>query len=150
MEKEPINFTILVIENNPDHARLIEEQIQQRSSAGFLSHQVVTLRDGLEALSYLKTASQAQKSLRPNLIILNLDLPDRNGREVLVEIKSDPHLKRIPIVVLTASSDPTDVAQSYEAYGNSYVIKASEEEELLQTIKKIETFWLEIVTLPLE
>jgi chemotaxis family two-component system response regulator Rcp1 len=139
MEKETQTFQILVVEPDQGHARLIEAGIQSDPAM----RQIVTVGDGESAIAFLQQT-------RPHLIILNLDLPARKGREVLAEIKADPTLRRIPIVVLTDLADRQEIAQSYASHGNCYVIKTTDEMQLVQTIHKIETFWLGIVTLPLE
>jgi two-component system, chemotaxis family, response regulator Rcp1 len=137
---------ILVVENNASHAQLIETVLRSHPA----SYQVVTVCDGVQALNFLQRQGEYQNAARPHLILLDLNLPHKDGRSVLVEIKADADLKRIPIVILTASSNANDVFTSYARQGNCYVIKADDFEGLSTIVKRIEEFWLEIVTLPSE
>lgn len=144
MDKEPQSWLILIVENNLDHAELIRETLKNSS----LQHEVHIIQTGTEAILYLN--QNIQNSKTPNLIFLNLELPDRDGKALLAEIKTDVRLRRIPIVVLTNSSDEIDVFKSYELQGNCYVVKTADTEKLPEVIERIKKFWLEIVTLPLE
>jgi chemotaxis family two-component system response regulator Rcp1 len=137
---------ILVVEHNPSHAQLIETVLKTYSTA----YQVVTVCDGIQAMNFLRQDGEYAGVARPHLILLDLNLPHKDGRSVLAEMKSDQRLKRIPIVVLTASNDTNDILTSYTLQGNCYVIKADDLDQLSAIIKRIEEFWLEIVTLPLE
>lgn len=137
---------ILVVENNLSHAQLIETALATQSDA----YQVVIVRDGVQATNFLYQHGEYRDVTRPHLILLDLNLPNKDGRSLLAEIKADDHLKRIPIVVLTASTDEDDIFTSYAMQGNCYVIKVEDLTQLSGIIKRIEEFWLEIVTLPLE
>lgn len=146
MDKELPSWMILIIEYNAQHADVIRETLKRSS----LQHEIHVIQNGTAAIDYLKQNSEDPTAQRPNLIFLNLDLPDRDGKEILAELKADRRLRRIPIVVLNDSSDETDVFKSYELQGNCYVVKTADTEQLPEVIKKINKFWLEIVTLPLE
>lgn len=146
MDEGNIERLILVIEHNPSHAQLIETVLETHST----DYQVVTVCDGVQAMSFLHQRGEYANALRPHLVLLDLNLPNKDGRSVLAEMKSDQRLKRIPIVVLTASDDTNDIFTSYALQGNCYVIKADDLDKLSLIIKRIEEFWLEIVTLPLE
>jgi chemotaxis family two-component system response regulator Rcp1 len=137
---------ILVVENNLSHAQLIETALATQSAA----YQVVIVRDGVQATNFLYQQGEYRDAMRPHLILLDLNLPNKDGRSLLAEIKANDHLKRIPIVVLTASTDADDIFTSYAMQGNCYVIKVEDLTQLSGIIKRIEEFWLEIVTLPLE
>jgi two-component system, chemotaxis family, response regulator Rcp1 len=135
---------ILVIEPNPDHA----QQIQAALNENVGRYHIQTMIDGSQALDFLHQRSIYADAPRPDLILLNLNLPDRDGQEILAELKVDPHLKRIPIVVLTTSANPNDILRTYHLQGNCYVIKSDDLPQLLATVKRVEEFWLGIVTLP--
>lgn len=136
---------ILVVDANANHNRIIRQSLQDHPN-----YQPVILQDGETALDFLHQRGEYTTAARPHLMLLDLDLPGRDGRQVLADIKSDPQLRRIPIIVLTSSAAPADIFRSYGQQGNCYVIKATDGEALSQTIKRIEAFWLEIVTLPQE
>jgi chemotaxis family two-component system response regulator Rcp1 len=137
---------ILVVENNASHAQLIEAALNRHPGA----YRVITVCDGIQALDFLQRQGAFPDAPRPHLILLDLNLPRKDGRSVLAEIKADADLKRIPVVVLTASNHADDIFTSYALQGNCYVIKADDVEGLVAIVKRIEEFWLEIVTLPLE
>jgi CheY-like chemotaxis protein len=138
---------ILLVEDNPGDVRLTREALRDAKVANNLN--VVT--DGDEALTYLRSLSRpgAQPDApRPDLILLDLNLPRRDGREVLAEIKSDEHLKRIPVIVLTTSRSEEDILKSYDLNANCYISKPVEFGEFAQAIRMIEEFWFQVVTLP--
>lgn len=137
---------LLIVENNAKHADLIAEVLQ----GDLQQHQVKVVQDGVEAMRFLHRSGEYRGSPRPDLILLDLNLPGKDGREVLAEIKADPQLKRIPIVVLTTSAKEEDIFKSYKLQGNCYVLKSQDLSQLLAIVKRIEEFWLGIVTLPLE
>ena len=141
-----IQKTIFLIEDNKADIRLIQEALKTNS----LPHQVVTVRDGVEAMNYLNQQGKYADTPRPNLILLDLNLPKKDGLEVLAEIKSSPQLKRIPVIVLTTSKNHDDIFRSYDLHANCYIIKSRNLTQLFQTIKNIEEFWLSTATLPLE
>ena len=137
---------ILLVEDNKADIRLIEEALKNSS----IAYQMVTARDGVDAMSYLRQEGEYVNALRPDLIVLDLNLPKKDGREVLGEIKTDPKLKRIPVIVLTTSSNEDDIHQSYDLNANCYITKSRNLSQLFAIVKQIEEFWLATVTLPLE
>jgi chemotaxis family two-component system response regulator Rcp1 len=146
MEESSTERLILVVQDNPDHSRLIEEALNEKTGR----HQIVAIADGAEAMDFLHRQGNYADATRPDLILLDLNLPGKDGKELLAEIKADPQLRRIPIVVLTICANEEDIFRSYALQGNCYVIKSSDLEQLFQIVKRIEEFWLEIVTLPVE
>lgn len=137
---------IFLVEDNRGDIRLIEEALKNSS----VPHQIVAVRDGVEAMAYLRQEGEYADAVRPDLILLDLNLPKKDGREVLAEIKADPKLKRIPVVVLTTSRNEDDVTQSYDLHVNCYITKSRNLKELFKIVKGIEEFWLTTVTLPSE
>ncbi len=137
---------ILVIDPNISHSSLIRQVLEGRPN----QYRLVVAQNGNMALDFLYQRGEFTAAKRPHLILLDLDLPDQDGQALLAAIKNDPSLRRIPIIVLTASDAPADIFHSYVEQGNCYVIKATDSEALSYTIKRIEAFWLEIVTLPQE
>jgi two-component system, chemotaxis family, response regulator Rcp1 len=146
MQGSPAKLSILVIESNLDHARLIKTALTQNAP----QRQIILATDGTQAIDFLHQRGTDSEMSRPDLILLDLNLLGRDGREILIEIKTDPRFKRIPIVVLTTSNREEDVLKSYALQGNCYVIKSSDLDQLFQIVKRIEEFWLGIVTLPVE
>lgn len=142
-EKDKIIF---LVEDNRADIRLIQEAMKTSS----ISHQLVTVRDGMNAMAYLRQEGEYTDALRPDLIVLDLNLPKKDGREVLAEIKADPNLKRIPVVVLTTSRNEEDIFHSYDLHVNCYITKSRNLKELFKIVKGIEDFWLSTVTLPSE
>ena len=137
-------FEILLIEDNPGDVRLLQEAMRETNSR----HHLRIAWDGEEAMAYLRQKGAYSSGARPDLIVLDLNLPKKDGREVLQEIKTDPSLRRIPVVVLTTSDAPYDVLQSYELHANCYVTKPANLSQLMQTVHSIEQFWLSTATLP--
>jgi CheY-like chemotaxis protein len=135
---------ILLIEDNPGDVRLTIEALKESKIINNL--QVVD--DGIEALSYLKKEGIYKDKPRPDLIILDLNLPRKDGREVLGEIKSDPVLKQIPIVILTTSEAEEDIIKSYELHANCYITKPVNMEQFIKVVKSVGEFWFSIVILP--
>ncbi|OKH31051.1 response regulator [[Phormidium ambiguum] IAM M-71] len=146
MEKPPIERLIMIVEDNPDHADSIANVLKESST----NYQIVTIADGTQAIDYLYHRGEYADALRPDLILLDLNLPGKNGKEILAEIKADRQLHRIPIVVLTFSQSDEDIFGIYALQGNCYVMKSNDLHHLTQIVKRIEEFWLRIVTLPLE
>jgi chemotaxis family two-component system response regulator Rcp1 len=140
----PRPIAILLVEDNPGDARLVREALK---SAGIDSLLTVA-RDGEEALDLLRGIRPAGEAVRPDLILLDLNLPRKDGRELLAEIKQDPSLQRIPVVVLTSSAAAQDVRTAYELQANSYIVKQVSLEEFTKAIASIYHFWLSLVTLP--
>lgn len=143
-ETDEKHKTIFLVEDNRADIRLIEEALKHSS----VPYEVVTVRNGMDAMAYLRQEGEYVSSPRPDLILLDLNLPKKDGREVLAEIKADPDLKRIPVVVLTTSSNEDDIFQSYDLHVNCYITKSRNLSQLFKIVKGIEEFWLETVTLP--
>jgi len=137
---------VLLVEDNPGDQRLVAEGLRQ----GPERREIFTVSDGEEALAYLRGGGDRPPAGRPDLILLDLNLPGRHGREVLAEIKSDPLLRLIPVVVLTSSAADSDIQASYEAQANCYVQKPTELDELLRVMRLIDSFWLSTALLPQE
>ncbi|MEH1929441.1 response regulator [Nostoc sp.] len=138
--------TIFLIEDNKADIRLIQEALKNSS----VPHKVVISRDGINAMAYLRQEGEYANAQRPDLILLDLNLPKKDGREVLAEIKTDPALKRIPVVVLTTSKNEDDIIDCYNLHVNCYITKSRNLNQLFHIVKSIEEFWLCTVTLPLE
>jgi len=135
---------ILLVEDNPGDVRLTREALKEAKFRNTL--QVVG--DGVEALAYLRQQGQYSGAMRPHLIMLDLNLPRMDGREVLAAIKKDEDLRRIPVVVLSSSEAESDIARAYELHANCYVTKPVDIDHFLTVVKSIEEFWVEIVKLP--
>ena len=135
---------IFLVEDNKADIRLIEEALKNSS----IFYQLVTVRNGVDAMTYLRREGEYSNAVRPDLIVLDLNLPKKDGREVLEEIKSDSQLKRIPVIVLTTSSNEDDIHQSYDLNANCYITKSRNLSQLFAIVKRIEEFWLATVTLP--
>jgi CheY-like chemotaxis protein len=135
---------ILLVEDNPGDVRLTRESLYDAR----IHNNMIVASDGLEAMACLRREGEYSDVTRPDLILLDLNLPRMNGFEVLNAIKEDPDLKRIPVVVLTTSQAEQDIIQSYNQYANAYVTKPVDLEQFVRVLKSIEDFWLEIVKLP--
>ena len=140
------DLDILIVEDNPGDVRLVREALKACAS----SHRLQVARDGEEALAMLRRQPPHQGSSRPNLVLLDLNLPRMDGRELLAQLKHDPELRRIPVVVLTTSGAERDVQSSYDLHANCYVTKPVDLGQFLEVVKSIEDFWLTIVRLPPE
>ncbi|MBE9216992.1 response regulator [Plectonema cf. radiosum LEGE 06105] len=146
VETEEKRKIIFLVEDNKADVRLIQEALKNSS----LPHEVVTVRDGMEAMAFLRREGEYNTAPRPDLILLDLNLPKKDGREVLAEIKTDAKLKRIPVIVLTTSHNEDDIFHSYDLHVNCYITKSRNISQLFQIVKRIEDFWLATVTLPPE
>lgn len=135
---------ILLVEDNPADVRLTQEAFRDAKVHNTLS----VARDGVEALAYLRREGQFADARRPDVIFLDLNLPKIDGRQVLAAIKSDPVLKRIPVVILTTSRAEQDILKSYELHANCYVTKPVDLDQFLSVVKSIEDFWISVVKLP--
>jgi CheY-like chemotaxis protein len=145
--KAPI--TILVAEDDPDDRLLIKEAFQE---SGFLPD-LRFVEDGEELMDYLRRGGEyriSETSPRPGLILLDLNLPKKDGRDALAEIKTDPDLRRLPVVVVTTSKVQEDILRCYDIGANSYITKPVRIADLLDAFKALGKYWLEIVSLPLE
>jgi two-component system, chemotaxis family, response regulator Rcp1 len=135
---------ILLVEDNPGDVRLTQEVLKE----GKLRNTLSIVNDGVEALAYLRHEGAYANAVRPDLILLDLNLPGKDGREVLAEIKIDKNLKRIPVVILTTSEAERDIFHTYELHANCYITKPFDLEQFIQVVQQIESFWLTIVKLP--
>ena len=135
---------ILLVEDNPGDVRLTIEALKEAKVINSLT----VLKDGVEALAFLRRQGEYAQAQRPHLIVLDLNLPRKDGREVLAEIKADDSLKRIPVVVLTTSQDEQDVLKSYNLHANCYIAKPVDLDQFIRVVRSIEDFWLGIVVLP--
>ena len=137
-------INILLVEDNPGDVRLIQEVFQD----GKIYNTLEITRDGEEALNYLHQQGAYKNTPRPDLILLDLNLPKKNGNEVLSEIKDDVHLRRIPVIILTASKAEEDIARAYNHHANCYLTKPIDLNQFINVVQQIKTFWLSIVQLP--
>ncbi len=135
---------ILLVEDSPGDVRLTEEILRDAKIANDLH--VVT--DGEDAMDFLRGSGAHADAPRPDVMLLDLNLPRKDGREVLAEIKADPMLRRIPVIVLTTSSADEDVLHSYDLNANCYITKPIDLDEFISVVRSIEDFWLSIVRLP--
>lgn len=136
---------ILLVEDNPADARLTKEAFQETG----ISHRLYVVEDGVEAISFLQRKGEYADAVRPELILLDLNLPKKDGRQVLLEIKSDESLRRIPVVVLTTSVADNDILRAYESQANAYITKPVDMDRFLEIVNAIDKFWFKLATLPL-
>jgi CheY-like chemotaxis protein len=139
-----VPIEILLVEDSPDDIVLTTEALKD----GRVRNHVSVVEDGEEAMAFLRRAGPYAHAPRPDLILLDLNLPRKSGREVLAEVKQDPELRRIPVVIMTTSSDEKDILQAYNCHANCYVTKPVDLDQFLGVVKSIEHFWLTIVRLP--
>jgi two-component system, chemotaxis family, response regulator Rcp1 len=137
---------ILLVEDSPSDAELTQEALSDGKVLNNLHH----VEDGVEALAFLYRQGTYSSVPRPDLILLDLNLPKKDGYEVLEQIKQDPSLKRIPVIILTTSSAEDDILKTYELNGNCYITKPMNLDQFICVIKLIEVFWLDVVKLPSE
>lgn len=137
---------IMLVEDEPADARLTEEALRE----GKIHSELHVLPDGVEAMLFLRREGEYADAPRPDLILLDLNLPKKDGREVLAEIKQDPTLKRIPVVILTTSRADEDILRSYELHANCFVTKPVDLDQFMHVVQSIEDFWLTLVRLPPE
>ena len=135
---------ILLVEDNPGDIRLTLEALKDIK----ILNRVSVVKDGVEALAFLRRQGEHRSAVKPDLILLDLNLPKKDGREVLEEVKRDPELRRIPVVVLTTSEAEQDIFKAYDLHANSYITKPVDLEQFIKVVKLIEDFWLTIVKLP--
>ena len=135
---------ILLIEDSEGDARLAKEAMRDSKVSNTIYH----VSDGIEAMFFLRKEGKYAKAPRPDLILLDLNLPRKDGREVLADIKEDEDLKRIPVVILTVSNDEADILKSYNLHANCYITKPIDLGQFIKVVKSIEDFWLTIVKLP--
>ena len=139
-------LTILLVEDSKSDAVLIQETL---SESQFLN-ELHLVRDGVEATDFLYKRGKYANAPRPDLILLDLNLPKKNGRELLAQIKADENLMTIPVVILTTSSNEVDILKSYQLHVNCYLVKPVDLEQFVEVVKSIEYFWLAFVELPPE
>jgi two-component system, chemotaxis family, response regulator Rcp1 len=139
---QPVN--ILLVEDNPGDVRLTQEAFKE----GKIPVNLNVVMDGVEAILFLKKQGQYAHHATPDLVLLDLNLPKRDGREVLEEIKTDPNLRRMPVVILTTSNAEQDIQKSYNLYVNCYINKPVDFDKFFEIIQKIEEFWLKTAILP--
>ena len=137
---------ILLVEDNPGDVRLTIEALNENK----ISNNLHVAGDGEEALAFLRREDRYAGAPRPDLILLDLNLPRKDGRETLAEMKADETLRRIPVVILTTSHAEEDVLRTYDLHANCYVTKPVDLEQFIRIVKSIEDFWLNIVRLPVE
>jgi len=142
MTGKPIE--ILLVEDNPGDVRLTVEALKEAK----VRNELYVVGDGVAALAFLRREGEYASAPRPDLILLDLNLPKKDGREVLAEIKGDPDLRRIPVVILTVSQAEEDILRSYDLHANCYVTKPVGLDQFLNIVESIEDFWLTIVQLP--
>ena len=135
---------ILMVEDSPGDVRLTKEALKD---AKVLNH-ISVVEDGVAAMAFLRREGAHAEAPRPDLILLDLNLPRKDGREVLAEIKADPALAQIPVVVLTTSKAEQDILRSYQLHANCYVTKPVDLDQFISVIKSVETFWLTVARLP--
>ncbi|MDY6964707.1 MAG: response regulator [Halobacteriota archaeon] len=138
----PIN--ILLAEDNPGDVRLTQEAFKE----GKIRNELYVAGDGVEAMAFLRREGEYTDVPRPDLILLDLNMPRKNGREVLEEIKTDDNLKRIPVVILTTSKAEEDILRTYDLHANCYISKPVDMDQFIDVVKLIENFWFTVVKLP--
>lgn len=138
----PIN--LLLIEDNPGDVRLTQEAFKE----GKLSYNMDVVMDGVEAIRFLRKQSPYDSAVTPDIILLDLNLPKKDGREVLAEIKNDDELRRIPVIILTTSNAEQDILKSYDLHVNCYINKPVDFDRFFDIIQKIEDFWFATAILP--
>jgi two-component system, chemotaxis family, response regulator Rcp1 len=137
-------FEVLLVEDNPGDVLLTKEAFRE----GRFSHRLSTVENGEEAIQFLRRQGKYQAAPRPDLILLDLNLPKMDGRELLGEIKQDDHLRDIPVIVLTTSDARQDVLKAYKLHANCYLTKPIQMEDFLQKVRSVQDFWLSVVRLP--
>ena len=137
---------ILLVEDNPGDVRLTREALAE----GKVRNNLYVAPDGVEALRFLRREEEHAEAVRPDLILLDLNLPKMDGREVLEVIKADPDLRHIPVVVLTSSQAEQDIVRAYDLHANCYVTKPVDLDQFIHVVRSIEDFWFTIVKLPAE
>ncbi len=147
MKLDPRSITILLADDDADDRLLVQEAFEENH----LLNVVHTVEDGEELLEYLhKRGQYAKKAVRPNMILLDLNMPRKSGLEALQEIKADPELRSIPVVVLTTSKAEEDIIRSYDLGVNSFVVKPVTFESLVELVKTLGNYWFQIVELPVQ
>ena len=140
--RNPID--ILMVEDNPGDVRLTRETLRE----GKVFHDLHVATDGVEALAFLRREGNYAAAPQPDLVLLDLNLPRKDGRQVLAEIKEDPKLRQIPVVILTTSGAEEDIIKSYDQHANSFVTKPVSLDQFVNAVRSIEKFWLTVAELP--
>ncbi len=135
---------ILMVEDNPDDVDLTIEALKD----GKIRNEMYVVNNGVDAIAFLRKEGEYERVPRPDVMLLDLNLPKKNGREVLAEIKSDPDLTMIPVVVLTTSDAEEDILKAYKLHANCYITKPVDFEQFIKVVKSIEQFWFSVVKLP--
>lgn len=135
---------ILLVEDNPGDIRLTQEALKE----GSIRNELHVVKDGVEAIDYLKRKGKYTNQSTPDIILLDLNLPRKDGREVLAEIKADENLKLIPVIILTTSDADLDIQKSYKLHANCFITKPVDLDQFIFIIRQIETFWFTVVKLP--
>ena len=135
---------ILLVEDNAADIRLTQEALKESK----LRNNLYVVRDGMEAMAFLRREGRYEDAVRPDLILLDLNLPKKNGREVLEDVKSDEDLSTIPVVILTVSGAEEDIIKTYRLHANCYITKPIDLDQFMRVVRSIEDFWLTIVKLP--
>ncbi|WP_439383042.1 response regulator [Amycolatopsis lexingtonensis] len=144
MTQAPAPIDILLVEDDPGDVLMTREAFEHHKIRNALH----VAADGVEALEFLNREGRFRAAPRPGLILLDLNLPRKDGRELLGEIKQDPELRTIPVVVLTTSEAEEDILRSYELHANAYVTKPVDFEKFVEVVRKIDDFWVSVVQLP--
>jgi two-component system, chemotaxis family, response regulator Rcp1 len=139
-----VPIEILLVEDNPDDADLTVDALRDGRVRNHITH----LEDGIEAMAFLRREGAYSDAPRPDLILLDLHMPRMNGREVLAEVKQDPELRRIPVIIMTTSDDEKDINAAYNLHVNCYVTKPVDLDQFIGVVKNIEHFWFSVVKLP--
>ena len=144
---DPIRGTpveILLVEDNPGDVRLTREAFKE----GKVLNELRVAKDGVEAMAFLRREGEYADAPRPDLILLDLNLPKKDGREVLADIKAHDDLRRIPVVILTTSKDEEDVLKTYDLHANCFITKPVDLQQFIDVVRSVEEFWLTVVKLP--
>jgi CheY-like chemotaxis protein len=137
---------VLLVEDSPGDVRLTEEALKE----GKVRNNLNVVMDGVEAMAYLRREGRYASAARPDIVLLDLNMPKKDGREVLAEMKSDHRLRRIPVVILTTSEAEQDILKTYDLHANCYITKPVDLDQFISLVKSVEDFWLTIVKLPAE
>lgn len=138
------SFMVLLVEDNPADIRLVEEAFKESE----INTKLLIFKDGVEAMEFLKRCEKHEDAPIPDLILLDLNLPRKNGREVLKEIRENNNLKQIPVVILTTSSTEEDIHETYAHHANSYIVKPANVGRFIETMKNLEDYWFNMLKLP--
>ena len=144
MAQQPEVMNILLVEDNPGDIRLTQEAFKE----GTIPKTLHVVKDGVEAMEFLRQRGKYAEAPMPDIILLDLNLPRKDGREVLADIKADEHLRFIPVIILTTSDNEQDISRAYSLYANCFVTKPVDLEQFIFIIRQIEIFWFQVTKLP--